>query len=151
LQQLNKDKTMPMLVQATREKLLADIQFSDQQYTVETCYPISSFEIKSGLDLKRWLLHEVPPNTVVSFVVTVPDCSLEDGYLKVGRLKEQLKNVHDDTKVYFDKITDSWKTRKILWEKHKYGDIYNEGIRALYGFETTAEDGETVFLITAHY
>jgi len=74
--------------------------------------------------------------------------------LTVGQLKERLKDVPDDTPVFYQRIEDvyfekhGWKTEKLVWDFYAMEYIYSEYIPAFSCYKHTDED---VFVINAHY
>jgi len=74
----------------------------------------------------------------------------EDYHLKAGELKEKLKDVPDDAKVYYQRIKDhyfegnGWKTKEMRWES-------NETSHYIRAFSCTEHPDTGDFIINAHY
>jgi len=75
---------------------------------------------------------------------------MSDSNLTVGELKRYIKDLPDDTPVYYQRIEDKyfdihgWTTESVRWE----GDWYTEGIRA---FASYFEKESGYLMIHAHY
>ena len=75
----------------------------------------------------------------------------EDGfYLSVGELKKHLKNVPDDTPVYYQRIEDwcfdkgGWDTKPLIW-------YFNETTDCIKAFGSYLDEENNAFVIHAHY
>ena len=80
--------------------------------------------------------------------------------LTVGQLRESIKDIPDDTPVYYQRIEDKyfenhgWETDKLVWNYSKaLGYIYSEYIPAFsaYLHSLNFRSNEDVFVINAHY
>lgn len=83
-------------------------------------------------------------------------CNLDkitDMYLTAKDLKKSLTNVHDDTKIFYQRIEDTcfndggWITQPIHWQ----GGVYDNYVRAFSAHLSKTDAGEEVFIINAHY
>lgn len=83
-----------------------------------------------------------------------------DDYLTVKDLKEAIKDLPDDTKVYYQHIEDSyiwkygWTPLKLVDYENSYPEqnytCYNYHHRAFCAY-TTKDKDETILVLTAHF
>jgi hypothetical protein len=77
--------------------------------------------------------------------------------LTVKRLREQIKDLPDDTPVMYQRIEDvyfqehNWKTVALPWEPWQEGAETSDFIGAFSAYVTEGADGKPVLCIHAHY